>query len=75
MARRTCAIHVPLLPRCRVRRAYRGTWYGTEVCVKVLDLYAPLSSPGGPSTEFPAAPLLEAALSKALMHPNIVSTG
>ena len=54
-------------------RAYRGMWFGTEVCVKVLDLYAPLSPAGGSSSTFSAAPLLEGALSKALLHPNIVS--
>ena len=60
------------------RRAYRGVWVGTEVCVKVVDLFAPLSPAGGPDADgpdadFPAAPLLEAALSKALAHPNIAS--
>ena len=54
-------------------RAYRGMWFGTEICVKVLDLYAPLSPAGGSSSTFSAAPLLEGALSKALLHPNIVS--
>lgn len=62
-------IYLSLLPI----RAYRGVWFGTEVCVKVLDLYAPLSTAGGSGSTFSAAPLLEAALSKALLHPNIVS--
>ncbi len=61
-----------LMPAHAHYRAYRGMWFGTEVCVKILDLHAPLSPAGGSSSTFPTAPLLEAALSKALLHPNIV---
>ena len=42
--------------------------------MKILNLFAPLSPTESTSDMgFPAAPLLEAALSKALLHPNIVS--
>lgn len=60
-------------PPAALCRAYRGVWHGTDVCVKILNLHAPLSpGGGGGASEFAAAPLLEAALSKALLHPNIV---
>jgi len=63
------AVRLSVIP-CR---AYRGSWHGTDVCVKILNLFAPLSPTGASSDAgFPAAPLLEAALSKALLHPNIV---
>ncbi|PRW61273.1 Serine threonine- kinase CTR1 [Chlorella sorokiniana] len=65
----------PLLGVGASGRAYRGSWHGTEVCVKILNLFTPLSPTESTSdVGFPAAPLLEAALSKALLHPNIVPT-
>lgn len=65
---------MPCLPTTLFYRAYRGTWHSTDVCVKILNLFAPLSPTGSTNSDagFPAAPLLEAALSKALLHPNIV---